>query len=61
MAEAGRYSPTIIGRRRFIASVSDADGRKWSLCVEGRTKDEAGKAAEPMLRAGETLHGLVEQ
>ncbi|MDE2573357.1 MAG: hypothetical protein KGM44_12660 [bacterium] len=61
MAEAGTFPTTLIGRRRYVASVSDADGRKWTVCVEGRSKDEARGAVEPMLRTGETLHGIAEQ
>ncbi|HVA37373.1 MAG TPA: hypothetical protein VNJ51_07150 [Candidatus Dormibacteraeota bacterium] len=61
MAEAGSFPTTVIGRRRYVASVSDADGRKWTIAVEGRNQDDARRAVEPMLRTGETLHGIVEQ
>ncbi|TAM73526.1 hypothetical protein EPN44_14120 [bacterium] len=61
MAEVGNFATTLVGRRRFIAAVSDLEGRTWTICVEGRSLDEARRAVEPILRAGETLHGIAEQ
>jgi hypothetical protein len=61
MAEVGSFPTTLVGRRRFVAAVSDLEGRTWTICVEGRSRDEARRALEPMLRAGETLHGIAEQ
>ena len=61
MAEVGSFPTTFVGRRRFIAEVSDLGGRRWTICVEGRSRDEARRAVEPVLRDGETLHGIAEQ